>query len=149
MNLHLMIAQSNKSQKQLAEEIHIGEPMLSKFKNYVCLPTPTVMAKICSALRCKVLDIYDKKEITFIRPKDKRKANEVDFYRLTITLPKEYREYFDKKFIRKIGYRDLQDLIEKLVLEKLKKKKAKLEMRLPKMASEINLKTLSHQDNNK
>lgn len=148
MNLHLMLSQSNKSQKKLADELHIGEPMISKFKNYVCLPTPTDMKKICEALNCNVLDIYNKQEITFIEQK-KRKSNEIGFYRLTVTLPYEYRQYFDKKLIRKLGYSDLQDLIEKLVIEKIKKKKAKLETRHSKMASEINLDYISHENFNK
>lgn len=127
MNLKFYLKKTEISQKELADQLGTSEPMISKFSNYKCLPIPEDMKKMCNILQCNVLDIYDKDEITFIERKPKRAVADLSIYKLTVHLPSEYRELFEPKTLRKLGYHNLVDLIEKLVIPKLQRKKAKLD----------------------
>ena len=130
MNLGYMLNKRNVSQKELSAEIGISEPMISKFKNFVCLPIPDDMKKICEKLECEVLDLYDKEEITFIAKKQKRAISDLEVYKFTVDLPAEFRPLFESKTLKQLGYHTLQDLMIKLVISKLAKKKAKLDQKL-------------------
>lgn len=41
----------------------VDNPLLSKFVNDVCLPSPRTLESICKSLSCAPLDIYDPREI--------------------------------------------------------------------------------------
>ena len=127
MNLKFYLTKTRLSQRELAEKLGTSEPMISKFSNYKCLPVPEDMKKLCKVLDCNVLDIYEKNEITFIEKKPKRAIADLSEYKLTVHLPNEYRELFEPKTLRKLGYHNLVDLMERLVIPKLQRKKAKLD----------------------
>lgn len=44
-------------------EPRVDNPLLSKFVNDVCLPSPRTLESICKSLSCAPLDIYDPREI--------------------------------------------------------------------------------------
>lgn len=114
MKLKYLLRLKNINQKELAIKTGLSEPLISKFNNYVCLPTPKDMKTICKTLKCDVLDIYEKDEIQFVKPKKKRKASELDFYRLTVTLPGHYRKIFSQEMLHYIGYGNLECLMYKV-----------------------------------
>ena len=54
----------NLTQRQIVKAINlIDVSMYSKIENYVCLPTPDVLCKICKVLNCRPQDVYSFKEI--------------------------------------------------------------------------------------
>ncbi len=89
MNLKQMRVQRGIQQKELAEIIGVDMPMLSKFENYRCLPTPDVMERILHALNCGVGDIYSAEEIRYRSGSNtkKRRCDRADCYKLTARLP--------------------------------------------------------------
>lgn len=121
MKLKYLLRLKNINQKELAIKTGLSEPLISKFNNYVCLPTPKDMKTICKTLKCDVLDIYEKDEIQFIKPKKKRTANEMDCYKLTVKLNKNFRWLFEEQTLRSLGFNSLQHLIQVLVCDELRK----------------------------
>ena len=108
MELQSKITETGMTSKEFAKKIKCDYSMLSRFKTYKCLPIPPMMDKICKALECSVEDIYTKEEITFTTKKKARKKT--DSYKLTVSLPKEAKEFF-KKSLKKCGYRDITDWV--------------------------------------
>ena len=123
MNLKQFRLQKGIKAKELAEAIETDEPMISKFENFKCLPTPDKMKGICEVLKCSIDDIYEKNEYTFVAKKKKRTTEEAGFYKLTVKLNTTDKELFDGEFLRMCGYTCLKDLIERRVIRHLKKKK--------------------------
>ena len=132
MKLRHYLRLKNIQQKELARQTQLSESLVSKFNNYVCLPVPQDMKKICDALNCDVLDLYDKDEILFVKPKPRRKKQEMDCYRLTVTLHSMFRKYFEIENLRSLGFKSLHDCIQKLAVLPL------MDMTLKKTFQEVN-----------
>ena len=59
-------------QKEVLDAVHhvdarVDKPLLSKIVNDVCLPTPQQFKVICDTLVCAPSDIYDPREVAFMR----------------------------------------------------------------------------------
>lgn len=111
MQLRQMRIRKGKQQKELAKAIGTDEPMISKFENYKCLPTPPMMTALCRELECKVEDIYEPHEIFLSTPKvvvktPKGRKKKKECYHLTVNLPPEAREFF-KTALGKCGFKDI------------------------------------------
>ncbi len=105
-----------RQQKELAEKIGTDEPMLSKFENYKCLPIPSMMTKLLEELGCKrVEEIYEPHEIYLqlasVSTAVAKEKKESDVYKLTATLPKEAKEFFDTA-LKPLGYRSITDWVK-------------------------------------
>lgn len=120
------------SQVDLAKAIGKDVPMLSKFENYVCLPTPDVATKIVKTLKCTtILEIYDEKDITFLPKKKKSEREEnLNTYKLTAELPREAINWLTKENLKLLGYDSVKswanDCFKKFV-KRVEKKKSHLE----------------------
>lgn len=111
MQLRAMRIRKGRQQKELAKAIGTDEPMMSKFENYKCLPTPPMMKALCQELGCKVEDIYEPHEIYLSTPKatvkePKGKKGKKEIYHLTVNLPPEARRFF-KEALQKCGFKDI------------------------------------------
>lgn len=114
----------------------IDKPLLSKIVNDICLPTKPALDSICMALSCKVLDIYDAREIDLmphecteqpsaalqresinIKTEETRKRREKnDFYNLTVEIPRKLAErVFSDDALRKLGYLSKTDFVRRAV----------------------------------
>lgn len=120
------------SQVDLAKAIGKDVPMLSKFENFVCLPTPGDASKIIKALKCKtILEIYDEDDITFLPKKKKvEKEEDLNTYKLTAELPREAVKWLTKENLKLLGYNSVKswanDCYRKFV-KRVEKKKSHLE----------------------
>lgn len=129
-------------QKDLLEVIHkadarVDKPLLSKIVNDVCLPTPKVADAICNHLHCKILDLYDVREVNFIKPKQSQqdrcgKSHGDNIYNLTIEIYRDVADrVFNKQSLKLLGYETKTECIRHFVylldrkLKKLKEKAAK------------------------
>lgn len=101
MKLKEMRAAKNLSQPQLAEAIGTDFPMISKFENFKCLPTPGMMKSICQTLECTTEDLYEPKEITFERKAKKKKRR--NSYKLTVELETEAKQVI-KEATKALGF---------------------------------------------
>lgn len=120
-------------QKELAANAHradprVDNPLLSKFVNDVCLPTPRILESICKTLSCAPLDIYDEREITLApqsgggksksteAAKKRARRREKNVYNLTVEIPRDIAErIFDKTALRKLGYLSKSDFVRQAV----------------------------------
>ncbi len=116
----------------------VDKPLLSKFVNDVCLPTPNVLDCICDTIGCDVLDIYDPQEIDLLHknstnsPQKQNKSglsHGENIYNLTVEIPRDVAErVFNKKSLKKLGFRTKTECIRRFVfyldkkLEKIAKK---------------------------
>lgn len=121
-------------QKELAKRTGLNEPLISNFTRYKCLPTPKDLDKICKALDCEILDLYDKDEILFIKPKKKRTKEQMDCYKLTVTLSPMFRDYFDIKNLERLGFTSVKDCVMKMVAKPL------MTMSIKRVINEVNKK---------
>ena len=100
----------NRQQKELAISIGTDEPMMSKFENYKCLPIPSMMKALLIELDCKLEDIVESSEVyvneTKVSVKQNKEAEEPKYYRLTVNLPREAKEFL-KLSLKKCGYKDI------------------------------------------
>lgn len=111
MKLKEVRASKGLQQRHLADLIGKSVPMLSYIENYLFLPIPETLKKICEVLECEVLDIYEKDEI-YIKPKRVTKAKESpDVYKLSVRLPNEARDKLTQANLEKCGYKNLTDYI--------------------------------------
>ena len=130
MNLKGILEKKNKKAKDLAIEIGIDEPMISKFVNYKCLPIPAQMKSICKSLDCKVSDIYKNEEIFYqeTTKKQPKSAEELNSYNLCVRLPNEARKYLASANLQRLGYKDktqwIMDCYKRLV-KRLKNDRSK------------------------
>lgn len=110
MELQKLIHKAGMTNKDFAEKIGCDSPTVSRFTNYKCLPIPKTMKDICKVLDCSVEDVYSREEIYY---STKRTASKkADKYKLTVSLPKEAKEFF-KKALKKCGYHDITDWVNK------------------------------------
>lgn len=108
-------------QKELAKLVGVDEPMMSKFENFKCLPTPSIMSSLCKSLSCSVKDIYDTSEISYvIQGKKSTTTTENEVYHLTVNLPREAREFFRTQ-LKECGYRDITDWVNQCYKRLLRK----------------------------
>lgn len=129
MKLKEILERKNKKAKVLAQEIGTDEPMISKFVNYKCLPTPVAMDNICKALDCGVQDIYEDKEVFYKKTKKASqsgsKNGEYTCYNLSVRLPREACKYLKKENLHNVGYRNITDWIWACYRDLIKKSKEK------------------------
>lgn len=138
MKLKEILRKKNKKARELAIEIGTDEPMISKFVNFKCLPTPEHMRAICKSLECSVLDIYSKKEVLYLdeRRISHKSDDELDWYKLTVRLPNSARKVLASQNLRQLGYKDKTQWIMACYLELVKKQKT---------AQKERLRTITHQ----
>ena len=109
MRLKQLRIARGRQQKELAKKIGTDEPMMSKFENYKCLPTPQMMNLLVKELGCSVDDIYEPHEVYYQSGKptatDKPKKTPT-VYNLTVRLPREAKSFF-KKALKKCGFKDI------------------------------------------
>lgn len=115
-------------------DIRVDKSLLSKIVNDVCLPTPKVLESICCAVKCEVLDIYDKCEIDLLSNSHKnidvKAENAVatcrkdrgglshgkNVYNLTVEISREVADrIFNKRALRTLGYLSKTDCVRQLV----------------------------------
>ena len=112
----------------------VDNPLLSKFVNDVCLPSPRTLESICKSLSCAPLDIYDPREIELAPRSDsdvenaattggghsttagavKKRARRRDknLYNLTVEIPRDVAErVFAPAALRKLGYLSKSDFV--------------------------------------
>ncbi len=108
MKLKEILEEKNKKAKELALEIGTDGPMISKFVNYKCLPTPKQMQNICKSLDCEVSDIYEDDEVFYQNNAKKvsKSANDLDFYNLCVRLPNDARKALASRNLQRLGYKD-------------------------------------------
>ena len=140
MNLKQIRLAKGLQQKELAISVGTDEPMMSKFENYKCLPTPPVMTCILKELDCKIEDIYEPHEVFYEPPakRSQKRKRKSDVYRLTAELPEEAREFFKSGALQKCCFKDITSWAN-WCYEQLKKKYEEIcekEKTLPKPASE-------------
>lgn len=108
MRLKEIRVAKGRQQKELAISVGTDEPMMSKFENYKCLPTPPTMKLILKELGCSVEDIYEPHEVYYAPPaKPKKRKRKSNVYRLTAELPEEAREFFKSGALQKCGFQDI------------------------------------------
>ena len=115
----------------------VDNPLLSKFVNDVCLPSPRTLESICKSLSCAPLDIYDPREIELAPRSDsdvekaattggqsttagavKKRARRRDknLYNLTVEIPRDVAErVFAPAALRKLGYLSKSDFVRQAV----------------------------------
>lgn len=130
MKLKEILERKNKKAKELALNIGADEPMISKFANYKCLPTPVAMEKICEVLSCDIKDIYEDKEVFYKKTKKSSQNGsnndeEYTCYNLSVRLPREACKYLKKENLSKVGYRNITDWIWTCYRDLIKKIKEK------------------------
>lgn len=119
-------------------EPRVDNPLLSKFVNDVCLPSPRTLESICKSLSCAPLDIYDPREIELAPRSDsdvekaattgggqsitagavKKRARRRDknLYNLTVEIPRDVAErVFAPAALRKLGYLSKSDFVRQAV----------------------------------
>jgi hypothetical protein len=110
-----------------AVDPRVDKPLLSKFVNNVCLPTPPQLDAICGALNCTVVELYDRSEVDLLkdappeavkkRNRSKRNAaRESKIYNLTVELDREVAErVLNPEALKQLGYNDKSDFVRKHV----------------------------------
>lgn len=110
-----------------AADPRVDKPLLSKFVNNVCLPTPPQLDAILGALNCTVVELYDRAEVDLLhdappepvkkRNKSKRNAaRESKIYNLTVELDRETAEsVLTPENLKLLGYNDKTDFVRKAV----------------------------------
>ncbi len=109
MRLKEQIINQGLTYKQVAQAVGIDKYQLSKFANYVCLPTPEQANSLCNVLNCNILDIYNKKELTFKMPPKSHESinNGKEYYNLHVRLDKDCCNFFIKENLIKLGYKNI------------------------------------------
>lgn len=105
MQLQQQITKAGISSKDFAELIGTDAPMVSRFTHYKCLPIPEMLKVMCQVLNCTPDDIYTNKEL-YYKPTKQKTKKETDKYKLTVSLPKEAKEFLNKA-LKKCGYKDI------------------------------------------
>lgn len=93
--------------KEIGALVGLDEAAWSKIEKYHFLPIPVTLNKICEVLQVEALDIYERDEVTLVKPaKAKRSSSESGGrgYNLCVMIPEEYREKL-KTWIEELGYR--------------------------------------------
>ena len=130
MKLQEKILEKGLTNKMLAEKIGSDAPMVSRYTNYKCLPTPETMKAICEALNCMVEDIYREEEISFNGCKRKKGNADLKNYKITVRLPKEAKEKIHYA-LKVCGYKNISYwlyrcyerlLVQSEIIEKARKK---------------------------
>jgi transcriptional regulator with XRE-family HTH domain len=108
MRLRQLRIAKGRQQKELAKKIGTDEPMMSKFENYKCLPTPSMMNLLVKELGCSVDDIYEPHEVYYQKnkPTAKEKKESPAVYNLSVRLPAEAKAFL-KKALKKCGFKDI------------------------------------------
>ena len=127
MKLREIRIREGRQQKELGRAIGTDEPMMSRFENYKCLPTPQMMEKLLKELNCSIEYIYEPHEIYLQVKKTARPANEDKpererRYHLSVRLPPEEKDFF-KLALKECGYKDITDWVSRC-LDSLKEQYA-------------------------
>lgn len=102
MRLKFLRTKMGLSQIQLSKLIGIDNAMVSRFKKYHCLPTPTTFKRICEVLGAEPEEIYTKDEATLFNalkcPTRREKRHEgTNPYKLTVRLSGDFAKGFNEK----------------------------------------------------
>lgn len=110
------------TQPELAKSINRDVPLISKFENYVCLPTPEDAAKLLKMLKCtSILELYDEKDITYLK-QEKQKANDnLHCYKLTAELPRDAINWLTKENLELLKYRSIKDWVNQCYYRLIKR----------------------------
>ena len=113
MLLKEILNNKNMEQQELADKTNIDKWQISKITNYKCLPTPEQAYKICCALECNILDIYNKSEIDLINGVKKASRNNDDnlYYRLSVRLNKASCNCLKLENIKLLGYKTQKEWV--------------------------------------
>lgn len=113
MLLNEKIAKKGFTNKEFAKKIGTDAPMVSRFSNYKCLPIPKMMREICDILDCDVEDIYEGKELYYKHRKPVSLTSQ-ETYKMTVRLSKD-KQAIIRKALKRCGYRDITDWINKCI----------------------------------
>lgn len=117
------------TQPDLAKCINKDVPLVSKFENYVCLPTPEDATKIAKVLKCTtVLELYDEEDISFDKYNKKAKKIDCEFdtYKLTVKLPREAIVWLTRENLNLFKYSSITNWVNDCYEKFVKKVKGKL-----------------------
>lgn len=67
-NLKILLLQKDKQAKELAEYIGVNKVIMSYITNGVLMPTVDMANKIVEFLNCSITDIWNTKQITYLKP---------------------------------------------------------------------------------
>jgi transcriptional regulator with XRE-family HTH domain len=130
MNLTEQRQAQELTQTELAAKLEnqgtkVDKSLLSRFENYVCLPTPETLKALCQVLECNKLDLYDIAEIDLISdiPQNKPKTAPVrqkstrhtNIYNLAVRLDRSVLQVLNKRVLQMFGYKDITDFVNKCV----------------------------------
>lgn len=107
--------------KRVDKRVDIG--LISKYENYIAMPTPPQLMALCDYLGVYPLDIYEPSEMYFdtsinnanlakIKPNKRRKAN---VYKLTVRLDKEACKWLKSDVLAVCGYDSISQYIRNCV----------------------------------
>ena len=115
------------TQPELAKSINRDVPLISKFENYVCLPTPEDAVKLLKMLKCtSILELYDEKDITYLK-QNKQKANDnLHCYKLTAELPRDAIHWLTKENLELLKYRSIKDWVNQCYYRLIKRIEKKI-----------------------
>ena len=110
------------TQQQVADILNVDRPLINKFENNVCLPTPSVVNKLCELYKCKVKDLFNSEEINFKNIKCahgqnvvctlKNSQNRVNTYNYQVRLKKGEFPLFEKNELKKRGFNSHKQFLE-------------------------------------
>lgn len=130
MRLQEQILKNKMTAKEVAKNLNVDEPTISRFVNYKCLPIPSMLEKICNVLNCNISDIYNDDEIYMKRSKKSKRESNYENYKITVRLPRDAKGKIHQA-LQTCGYKDVTYWIyrcyERLmaqyeIIEKAKKK---------------------------
>ena len=105
--------------------------LYSKYENGVALPTPPQARAICDALKCDVLDLYDRDEIALASigrnnaPQGEKRRGQGKYYNIHLCFKKDVCKWL-KPALAAFGYSSIQEWGAEC-LEELRKKYEKFE----------------------
>lgn len=90
--------------------------MISKFSNYVCLPTPQVATALCNALSCNMTELYQKDEITFPRKEGRKVSTPTGYTNIHIQITIEQKNrILTKENLELLGYKTQTDMFRDML----------------------------------
>lgn len=124
MRLKELLKEKKIKQKELGAAIGYDEADMSRLMHYRVLPTPDKMQKMCATLKCHVLDIYKKSEITLLPKEEVRKERIRNSrgYNLCVFLPEAYR-YSLPAALSRGGFKTYYDWLAPYIKETIEKYK--------------------------
>ena len=138
-NYKQILLEKKMTQKELAVatravDPRVDESMISKFSNYVCLPTPKVATVLCESLSCNMTELYQKDEITFPKKENGKASTPTGYTNIHIQITIEQKNrILTKETLHLLGYKNQTDLFRDMLnnidsrIKRLKEKSSKKE----------------------